>query len=96
MRLSVTKTSLQELVFDILHEQAMQDTMVLFYNQPLLEMQKRQGILPKRVKHTFEAIYDAMLKSIFDRKRDELGLPKRSNREKIAQAVAQKMHWSNN
>ncbi len=94
MRLNVKKTSLQELVSEILHEQAMQDTMVLFYNKPLLELQKSQGVLPKRIKHTFEAIYDVMIKQIFDRKRDELKLPKRAKREQIAEAIAKQMHWA--
>lgn len=78
---------LQEVIYDALYENAMRDAMVLYYNPPLLEMQKRQGILPKRIK-TLESIYKAILKNAFEEKRVEQALPRAASHHDIAKACA--------
>lgn len=82
------RESLDETIFDALHESAMRDATVLFYNTPLLIMQQAKGIIPKRAK-TLEAIYKVMLKNAFEAKRCTLSLPKSSSHEDICKAMAQ-------
>ena len=93
IRPKAKKPSLQALICEVFHEQAMQEATVLFYNKPLLELQKEQGLIPKRAK-TFEHIYGAIMKNHFEKKRMQLELPKRASREKIAEAMAKSMQWS--
>lgn len=82
---------MDEAIYDALHENAMRDAMVLFYNKPLLNMQWQKGVLPKRAK-TLEALYKALLKNAFEDKRSRLSLPKSSSRQAIAKALAQHLN----